>query len=109
LLQEELSFLPLATCFDYARAPAKYRADLAWTKIVRQRFGAEALAHWRALRSYTEMSFAAKRDKRSLHLKTAETRRLQAACAYVERNRGRRWAKELAPWHTAIAKLIAGL
>ena len=44
LLQEELSFIPLATCFDYARAPAKYRAESSWTKIVRQRFGAKAIA-----------------------------------------------------------------
>ena len=109
LLQEELSFLPLATCFDYARAPAKYRAESAWTKIVRQRFGAEALPHWRALRSYAEASIAAKKDKRPLQLTPAETRRLQVAFAYVERNRGRRWVKELAPWRAAIAELISGL
>ena len=107
LLQEELSFMPLATCFDYARAPAKYRAESSWTKIVRQRFGAEALSHWRALRSYTEASIAAKKDKSPLQLTTAETRRLQAACAYVERNRRRPWAKEIAPWRAAILKLIA--
>ena len=107
LLQEELSFLPLATCFDYARAPAKYRAESAWTKIVRQRFGAEALPHWRALRSYAEASIAAKKDKRPLQLAPAETRRLQVAFAYVERNRGRRWVKELAPWRAAIAELIS--
>ena len=98
LLQEELSFIPLATCFDYARAPAKYRAESSWTKIVRQRFGADSLPHWRALRSYAEASIAAKKDKRPLRLTPAETRRLRAAYAYVERNRGRRWVKELAPW-----------
>ena len=42
LLQEELSFVPLATCFDYARAPAKYRAESSWTKSVRRRFGDNA-------------------------------------------------------------------
>ena len=109
LLQEELSFIPLATCFDYAHAPAKYRAESSWTKIVRQRFGAEALPHWRALRSYAEASIAAKKDKRPLQLTPAETRRLRAAYAYVERNRGRRWVKELAPWRAAIVKLITGL
>jgi hyaluronoglucosaminidase len=108
-LQEKLSFLPLATCLDYARAPAKYRAESAWTKIVRQRFGAEALPHWRALRSYAEASIAAKKHKRPLQLTPAKTRRLQTAFAYVERNRGRRWGKELAPWHAAIAKLLSGL
>ena len=109
LLQEQLSFLPLATCFDYAHAPAKYRAESSWTKIVRQRFGAGALPHWRALRSYAEASIAAKKDKRGLQLTPAETRRLQAAFAYVERNRGRRWVKEFAPWRAAMLKLISGL
>ena len=109
LLQEELSYIPLATCFEYARAPAKYRADLAWTKIVRQRFSAEALPHWRALRSYAEASIAAKKDKRLLQITPTETRQLQALFFYIERNRGRRWARELAPWRPAISKLIAGL
>jgi hyaluronoglucosaminidase len=106
LLQEELSFLPLATCLDYGRAPAKYRAESSWTKIVRQRFGAAALPHWRALRSYAEASIAAKKDNRPLQLTPAETRQLRAAFAYVERNRGRRWVKELAPWRAAMLKLI---
>ncbi|MGZ8423509.1 MAG: beta-N-acetylglucosaminidase domain-containing protein [Candidatus Binatia bacterium] len=109
LLQEQLSFVPLATCFDYARAPAKYRAESSWTKIVRQRFGAKAIPDWRALRRFAEASIVAKKEKRPLPLTTADTRRLQAACAYVERNRGRRWAKELAPWTKAIAQLVAGL
>ena len=109
LLQEELSFLPLATCFDYARAPAKYRAESSWIKIVRQRFGAEALPHWRALMNYAEASIAAKKASRPLQLTPAETRRLAAAIVYVERNRGRRWARELTPWRPAIEKLIAGL
>ena len=104
LLQEELSFIPLATCFDYAHAPARYRAESSWTKIVRQRFGTEALVHWRALRSYAEASIAAKKKRRALQPTPAEMRRLQAAFAYVARNRGRRWVKELAPWRAAILK-----
>jgi len=109
LLQEELSFLPLATCFDYAHAPANYRAESSWTKTVRERFGAESIPHWRALRSYAEASIAAKKAKRPLQLTPAETRRLQAALAYIERNRGRRWVKELAPWRATMLKLIASL
>jgi len=109
LLQEELSYMPLATCFDYARAPAIYRADSAWKKIVLQRFGAEALPHWRALRSYAEASIAAKKDNRLLQITPAEKRRLQAVFAYIERNRGQRWVKEIAPWRAAIWKLITGL
>ena len=109
LLQEELSLLPLATCFDYAHAPAKYRAESSWKKAVRRSFGAEALPHWRALRSYAEASMTAKKRKHPLRITAAETRRLQAVLAYVERNRGRRWVKELAPWTKAIGQLAAGL
>ena len=109
MLQEELSFIPLATCFDYARGPASYRAEAAWTKIVRQRFGEKSLNHWRALRRYAEASIAAKKNKCPLQLTPAETRRLRAAYAYVERNRGRRWVKELAPWRAAIQKLLKDL
>ena len=107
LLQQQLSFIPLATCFDYAHAPGKYRAESSWTTIIRQRFGAEGLSHWRALRSYAEASVAAKTAKRALRPTPAETRRLRAALAYLQRNRGQRWVKELAPWTRAIAKLVA--
>jgi hyaluronoglucosaminidase len=109
LLQEDLSFLPLATCFDYARAPASYRAESSWTRSVRQRFGTGTLPHWRALRKYAEASIAAKQNKGALQLSPADRRRLQAALAYVERNRGRRWVKELAPWRAPMAKLLDGL
>ena len=109
LLQEDLSFVPLATCFDYARAPAGYRAEASWQAIVRRRFGAGALPHWRALRSYAEASIAAKKRKRRLQLTPAVMRRLRAALAYLESNRGRRWGKELAPWRAGLARCLAGL
>jgi len=109
LLQEELSFMPLATCFDYARAPAKYRAESSWKKIVRQRFGAEGLAHWRALRSYAEARIAAKKENHPLRLTATVTRRLRAAGAYFQQKRGRRWVKELAPWRAAITKSLEEL
>ena len=32
LLQEELSFVPLATCFDYARDPGSYDPEASWEK-----------------------------------------------------------------------------
>lgn len=109
LLQEELSFLPLATCFDYARAPANYRAEASWKRVVSQRFGAAALPHWRALRNYAEASMAAKQEKESLRLTPSDKRRLQAALAYLDRHRNQRSAKELTPWRTAIAQLLTGL
>jgi len=106
LLQEELSFLPLATCFDYARAPAKYRAESAWTNIVRERFTAQALSHWRALRDYSEASMAAKKRKQPLRLTSNEVRHLKTALAYIGKHRREKWARELAPWITAIEKTI---
>jgi hyaluronoglucosaminidase len=109
LLQEDLSFVPLATCFDYARIPAQYRAESSWTQIIRQRFGTEALPHWRALRSFAEASIVAKKNKRLLRLSRVQKNRLQAAHTYFEEHRGRRWAKELKPWTAAITKLIADL
>ena len=66
-------------------------------------------AHVAAKGVDAEASIAAKKDNRALQLTPAETRRLQAAFAYVERNRGRRWMKELAPWRAAMLKLISGL
>jgi hypothetical protein len=70
-------------------------------KIVRQRFGAEALPI--GARSGVMLKRASL-PKRLTPAAThaSETRRLQAAIAYVERNRARRWAKELttvAPGH----------
>jgi hyaluronoglucosaminidase len=109
LLQEDLSFVPLATCLDYARTPVHYRAESSWTHIVRQRYGAEALPHWRALRSYAEASIAAKKTKLPLQLSRAEKSRLQAARVYVEKHRAQRWAKELEPWRVAITKFLAYL
>ncbi|MGE5217563.1 MAG: beta-N-acetylglucosaminidase domain-containing protein [Chloroflexota bacterium] len=109
LLQEELSLIPLATCFNYARAPAKYRPESSWAKIVRQRFGADALPVWRALRNFAEASITAKKRKRALRLAPAESRRLQAVLAYFEHNRGQRWVRELAPWRAAMLNLFSGL
>ena len=107
MLQEELGFVPLATCLDYARAPAKYRAETAWTKIIRQRFGAEAAPHWRAIRRFAEASIQAKNHQRSLQLTLTELRHLKAALSYIEQNHGKAWSKELAPWAAAIARSVA--
>ena len=68
LLQEELGFVPLATCFDYAAAPRAYRPEASWTEIVKRRFGPGALAHWRAIRNFCERSQRAKKTKRPCQL-----------------------------------------
>ena len=44
LLQEKLSFIPLATCFDYAADPIHYQPESSWKKIVCELFGAEVAA-----------------------------------------------------------------
>jgi len=50
LLQEELSFIPLATCFDYAAQPRKLPPEASWSKIVVKRFGIKTLPHWQRIR-----------------------------------------------------------
>jgi hyaluronoglucosaminidase len=91
LLQESLSFVPLATCFDYAANPAAYDAEASWEKAVRQRFGAAALTHWRALRRFLEHEDKRKNNARSFALPAA-TRN------YLKRHRHEKWARELSPW-----------
>jgi hyaluronoglucosaminidase len=96
LLQEELSFLPLATCFDYAAAPRAYASESSWNRAVKQRFGVDALPYWRAIRRFAETSRPAKGSTRG------ESPRLAAALGYIDAHRQDKWAKELLPWSTAI-------
>jgi hypothetical protein len=39
LLQESLSLIPLATCFDYAADPAAYDPERNWREAIRELFG----------------------------------------------------------------------
>jgi hyaluronoglucosaminidase len=109
LLQEKLSFLPLATCFDYAAAPRAYKAELSWTRAIKEQFGAKALPHWRAIRRFAEASMRANKLKRALPFEPAEIRRLRSALAYIheihEHSRAK-WLHELAPWTEQIELLI---
>jgi hyaluronoglucosaminidase len=102
LLQEELSFLPLATCFDYAAAPRAYASESSWNRAVKQRFGVDALPYWRAIRRFAEASRPAKASTRALQLTRRESPRLAAALRYIDTHRPEKWTKELAPWSTAI-------
>ncbi|MDH3446269.1 MAG: protein O-GlcNAcase, partial [Deltaproteobacteria bacterium] len=54
LLQQQLSMLPLATCFDYAAKPGAYKPEISWRAAVKTIFGAAALSHWIALREFCE-------------------------------------------------------
>jgi hyaluronoglucosaminidase len=102
LLQEELGFVPLATCLDYARKPSAYHAEASWSRAVRQRFGAGALAHWRAIRNFCERSQRTKKTKRPCRLTPKTSLRLQAASRYLDKHRRLKWAWELKPWQGRI-------
>jgi len=106
LLQEELSFIPLATCFDYAAKPKSYKPEASWMQIIEQRFGVRALRHWRAIRRFCARSNAAKQSERALRLTAGERCGLKAALAYVHNHGKTKWAKELSPWIKRIEKLI---
>jgi len=104
LLQEKLSFIPLATCFDYAADPAHYHPESSWTKVVRELFGASALSHWRILRRFCEEHQRAKKAKRSLRLTAAERRKLKHADDYIQEHRSQKWAVEIKSWRELLRK-----
>ena len=106
LLQPELGFIPLATCFDYAANPQSYKPETSWTRIVKQRFGAPAMPHWRAIRNFAEASTKAKQLKRHLSIDPGELRRLKLALAYIHAHGKSKWAKEMTPWRKQIESLI---
>ena len=106
LMQERLSLIPLATCFDYSRDPAAYDPEKSWTEAVRELHGSSAIPHWRAIRDFCERMDRSRGDGRPAALARGKLRALQEACRYVSRNRGRRWAEEFRPW---LARLEAAL
>ena len=105
LLQEELSFLPLATCFDYAAAPRTYAAEKSWTRAVKESYGAAALPHWRALRRFTEIARAVEHPAGALTLRR-EHRRFAAALDYFGTQRKQKWSRELAPWTAQLRQMV---
>jgi hyaluronoglucosaminidase len=105
LLQEKLSFIPLATCFDYAADPAHYHPESSWNGIVRELFGSSALPYWRAIRRFGEEHQRAKKTKRSLHLTAAERRKLKLVHNYIQEHRSLKWAREIRPWQELLRDL----
>jgi len=97
LLQEELSFIPLATCFDYAREPLEYDAEESWKRAICERFGPSALVHWHALRRFCEMELHHD-PLASVRLDRAQRAELKAAIAYATRHSSEGWVSELTPW-----------
>ena len=102
LVQEELSFIPLATCFDYAQDPQRYRPEKSWADAVSERFGADNLIHWRALRFFFESSGAAKKRLHAMRLPAGAKTQLRRALAYIDGSRPQRWTREIDPWRRKL-------
>ncbi len=101
LLQESLSFIPLAACFDYAARPATYDAEKSWARVIKTRFGAAALPHWRAIREFCERA-----DKRPLSFTRKQITALASARQYVAQHRREKWARELRPWMNLLQESL---
>ena len=108
LLQEELSFVPLSTCFDYAANPRAYSPERTWAKAVIERYGGNALVYWRAIRNFCEKSRQAKHGGSTPRWSRRERTAMQSASSYVEKHRNEKWAREIKPWHDAMKQAAEG-
>jgi len=107
LLQEDLGFVPLATCFDYAANPTTYQPERSWTRAVRQGYGDAPIGHWRAIRRFCEEHQRAKKRKAVRRLMPTERAHLRSAVNYLRRNAHQRWAREIAPWRKMMESALA--
>jgi len=96
LLQPEVAFLPLATCFDYAADPAGYDSKRSWTRAVGDRFGTESLAHWATLRAFCDALTAEIRHSGTAPIPSRA--RLEAARGYFDAQRDLPAVRVLQPW-----------
>lgn len=106
LLQETLSFIPLATCFDYAADAAAYDPERSWARVIRERFGEEALASWRAIREFCDRINKLKGKNKPLSLSLRRRSALDAARRYLLENQDKRWLAELRPWLNLLEKSL---
>jgi hyaluronoglucosaminidase len=104
LLQENLSLIPLATCFDYAADPVHYNPESSWRKIVCDLFGAESLPPWRTLRRFCEAHQRAKKTKRAMRFTRVERQKLKIADDYIHEHRRTKWAREIRPWQGLLRR-----
>jgi hyaluronoglucosaminidase len=107
LLQEELSFVPLSTCFDYAANPRAYDPERSWTHAVTQRYGIEVLSFWRTIRKFCDKSRRAKRSNRAPRWSRTDRALLRVACSYLEEQKNEKWAREIKPWHELMKRAAA--
>lgn len=96
LLQPQVAYLPLATCFDYAADPAGYDPEQSWTRAVGERFGDASLAHWTTLRAFCDALTVKIRQSGAARL--PERARLKAALGYFEAQQSVPAVRELRPW-----------
>lgn len=106
LLQESLSLVPLATCFDYAAAPTAYDPGQSWRQAVEELFGKSALPHWQAILDFCERMNRSKRSTRRVALPPGKIRAIQEAQRYITKNEGQRWVAELRPWLARLKTLL---
>jgi hypothetical protein len=106
LLQESLSLIPLATCFDYAAAPAAYDPEESWREAIEELFGKSAIPHWLAIRDVLERMNRSKRSKRPVALAPGRLRALQQAHRYILKNRRERWFEEFRPWLVRLEAVL---
>lgn len=98
LLQESLSFIPLATCFDYALNPKAYHPEQSWEKAVNERFGTAALPNWKTIRSFCDRLNKTKDRSLPLRLSPEERPKVEKARLYLLDNQGQPWFDEFRPW-----------
>ncbi len=106
LLQEALSFIPLATCFDYAARPDAYDPERSWNRVIEERFGAGARRDWRAIRKFCEQDMEAKKKSAARAERPDDVSGFRAAVHYVRRRRRAPWARELEPWMRRLQKSL---
>jgi hyaluronoglucosaminidase len=106
LLQEHLTFIPLATCFDYAGDPQRYDAEASWRTAIVASFGAGALRHWQAIRVFCERDMRHQDKDVPLRLHRGEAPGYAAALEYIKRHARAPWALELAPWSERLQKTL---
>ena len=106
LLQESLSFIPLATCFDYAARPAAYNPEKSWDQVIKERFGVADLPYWRAIGKFCEHVNRRKDKTRGLPVSRAQRFPFAAAFCYVVKHYDEPWAKELRPWMDLLEKSL---
>lgn len=107
LLQENLSFVPLATCFDFASDPLRYVPERSWQRAVCEQFGETALPHWQALRRFCDALTRKKKGKVNRSVDVPPRVELENASAYVRRHRHEPWFDEFRPWFERLEKHLS--